>query len=156
MASSRLFPKPGVKKNDAESKDSSDFQPNVNSMVDSGCDVVIGVGFNLADAIGAAAVANPDTNFALVDSTFGDYAGDNTRALVFNTQEAAYLAGYAAVAMTKTGTVATRWYADSFRKSSWMVSWTVLPSTTRTITLTSRFLDGTRKLRLVSSSKSPR
>ncbi len=97
----------GVKKNDAESKDSSDFQPNVNSMVDSGCDVVIGVGFNLADAIGAAAVANPDTNFALVDSTFGDYAGDNTRALVFNTQEAAYLAGYAAAAMTKTGTVAT-------------------------------------------------
>jgi basic membrane protein A len=98
----------GVKDNTAESKDSSDFQPNVQSMVDSGCNEIIGVGYNLADAIGAAAVDNPDIDFALVDSTFADdYAGDNTRALVFNTQEAAYLAGYAAAAMTSTGTVAT-------------------------------------------------
>ncbi|MCF2707389.1 BMP family ABC transporter substrate-binding protein [Arcanobacterium haemolyticum] len=98
----------GVKENDAESKDSTDFDPNVQSMVDSGCNVIIGVGFNLADAIGNAAKTNADVNFALVDSTFDDkYAGENTRALVFNTQEAAYLAGYAAAAFSKTGTVAT-------------------------------------------------
>ena len=98
----------GVQENDAESKDSTDFEPNVQSMVDSGCNVVIGVGFNLADAIGAAATANPDVDFALVDSTFSeDYAGENTRALVFNTQEAAFLAGYSAAAYSKTGTVAT-------------------------------------------------
>jgi len=98
----------GVKENDAESTSSTDFEPNVQAMVDSNCNLIIGVGFNLADAIGAAAVANSGVDFALVDSTFSDdYAGDNTRALVFNTQEAAYLAGYAAAAFTKTGTVAT-------------------------------------------------
>ncbi|WP_182050401.1 BMP family lipoprotein [Changpingibacter yushuensis] len=98
----------GVKENDAESTSSTDFEPNVQAMVDSNCNLIIGVGFNLADAVGAAAVANSGVDFALVDSTFSDdYAGDNTRALVFNTQEAAYLAGYAAAAFTKTGTVAT-------------------------------------------------
>ncbi|WP_188043106.1 BMP family lipoprotein [Changpingibacter yushuensis] len=98
----------GVKENDAESTSSTDFEPNVQAMVDSNCNLIIGVGFNLADAIGAAAAANSGVDFALVDSTFSDdYAGDNTRALVFNTQEAAYLAGYAAAAFTKTGTVAT-------------------------------------------------
>ena len=98
----------GIQENAAESKDSSDFQPNVQSMIDSGCNLVIGVGFNLADAIGAAAPQNPDVDFALVDSGFGeDYAGDNTRGLLFNTQEASYHAGYAAAAFSKTGTVAT-------------------------------------------------
>ena len=49
---------------------------------------------------------NEDLNFALVDATFEEPTG-NERALVFNTQEAAYLAGYAAAAMTETGKVAT-------------------------------------------------
>ncbi len=98
----------GVKENSAESKDSTDFDPNVQSMVDSGCNVIIGVGFNLADAIGKAAKATSGINFALVDSGFDEkYAGKNTRALLFNTHEAAFLAGYAAAAFSKTGTVAT-------------------------------------------------
>ncbi len=96
----------GVDSNTAESKDSSDFADNVQAMVASDCDLTIGVGFMLAEGITAAANENPDKNFALVDSTFEDPQG-NERALVFNTQEAAYLAGYTAAAMTETGTVAT-------------------------------------------------
>ena len=96
----------GVDAKTAESKSSTDFQPNVESMVDSHCDLIIGVGFNLNEAISEAAAGNEDINFALVDDTFEDQL-DNERALVFNTQEAAYLAGYSAAAMTKTGTVGT-------------------------------------------------
>ncbi|AWE42132.1 BMP family ABC transporter substrate-binding protein [Actinobaculum sp. 352] len=96
----------GVAEKTAESKSSADFQPNVDSLVDSGCDLVIGVGFNLNDAISRAAKNNENVSFALIDDQFKDPLA-NERALVFNTQEAAYLAGYSAAAMTKTGKVAT-------------------------------------------------
>ncbi len=96
----------GVQSNSAESKDSSEFGDNVQAMVASNCDLTIGVGFLLAEGITAGAAENPDKNFALIDSTFQDPQG-NERALVFNTQEAAYLAGYVAASMTQTGTVAT-------------------------------------------------
>lgn len=86
----------------AESKDSADFEPNVEAMVTEGCNLIIGVGFSLGDAITKAAEANPDIKFALVDSVPGKDL-PNARALVFNTAEASYLAGYAAAAATKTG-----------------------------------------------------
>lgn len=98
----------GVEGATAESKDATDFEANVQSMVDQECDLIIGVGFSLGEAIGNAAVANPDIKFALIDSEFSEEtAGENTKALVFNTQESAYLAGYAAAAMSKSGKVGT-------------------------------------------------
>ncbi|MBR5950589.1 MAG: BMP family ABC transporter substrate-binding protein [Actinomycetaceae bacterium] len=96
----------GVTPKTAESKDATDFEANVQSMVDQDCDLIIGVGFSLGDAIAKAAEENPDINFALVDSTF-ENPTDNEKALVFNTQESAYLAGYAAAAMSKSGKVGT-------------------------------------------------
>lgn len=102
----------GVETSTAESSSEGDFDPNVRAMVDEGCDIVIGVGFMLGGAVGDAADANPDVSFALVDSDFSDDQGapvehDNARALLFNTAEAAYLAGYVAAGMTETGVVAT-------------------------------------------------
>ena len=96
----------GIHSKETESKDSSEFSENVQAMISANCDLTIGVGFLLANDIAASAAENPDKNFGLVDYTFENPQG-NERALVFNTQEAAYLAGYAAAAMTKTGTVAT-------------------------------------------------
>lgn len=124
----------GVKENDAESTSSTDFEPNVQAMVDSNCNLIIGVGFNLADAIGAAAVANSGVDFALVDSTFSDdYAGDNTRALVFNTQEAAYLAGYAQLHSPRPERLPPLVVSRSHpSQSSWTVLLTASPSTTKT------------------------
>lgn len=95
-----------VKDATAESKDATDFEANVQSMVDQECNLIIGVGFSLADAIAKAAEENPDINFALIDSTFENPTA-NEKALVFNTQESAYLAGYAAAAMSKSGKVGT-------------------------------------------------
>lgn len=96
----------------AESTDESDFQPNVDTMVAEDCDIIIGVGFMLQDAIQKAADVNPDIKFGLVDSGFADadhnpITIDNGRPLLFNTAEAAYLAGYVAAGTTETGIVAT-------------------------------------------------
>ncbi|WP_127842424.1 BMP family lipoprotein [Actinomyces wuliandei] len=95
-----------------ESESSSDYPANVDSLIQQDCDLVIGVGFNLAADLTAAAQANPDKSFALIDSTFSDTEGepvelDNAKPLIFNTAAAAYLAGYAAAGVSSTGTVAT-------------------------------------------------
>lgn len=90
----------------AESNDASDYDSNVDAQVQAGCDLIIGVGFALNDTISEAAEANPDLQFALVDDVpKGDH--DNARALVFNTHEAGFLAGYLAAGMSETGTVGT-------------------------------------------------
>ena len=96
----------GVNAQTAESSSDGDFGPNVNAMVAEGCNLVIGVGFLLEEATGGAALENPDVSFALVDSGFTTES-DNARPLLFNTAEAAFLAGYVAGGMTETGVVAT-------------------------------------------------
>jgi len=102
----------GVSERDAESTDPGQYTGNVDAMVQAGCSLTIGVGFNLEDTIQAAAEDNPDMHFALIDSAFTDadfnpVEYDNAKPLLFNTQEAAFLAGYLAGGMTETGTVAT-------------------------------------------------
>lgn len=97
----------GVSIQDAESTDDGDYGPNIDSMIQQGCDQIIGVGFLLEPPLTAAAAANQDIQFALVDSGFGDGAEENGKPLIFNTAEAAFLAGYLAAGMTETGTVAT-------------------------------------------------
>lgn len=96
----------GVEVSTAESSSDADFNPNIENMVQGGCDLIIGVGFLMADAMDAAALQYPETKFALVDSTFPSNP-DNAKALLFNTAEASYLAGYAAAGMSETGKVAT-------------------------------------------------
>ena len=102
----------GITIQSAESADPGQYVGNVDAMVQADCALVIGVGYALEDAVQAGAEANPDINFALVDSAFSDtdfnpVSLDNAKPLLFNTQEAAFLAGYLAGGMSKTGVVAT-------------------------------------------------
>ena len=101
----------GIQINTAESNSDADFNPNVESMVSDGCNLIIGVGFNLEQAIHKSADDNTDLHYALIDSSFSNGSDTvtlkNGRPLLFNTAEAAYLAGYAAAGMTQTGKVAT-------------------------------------------------
>ena len=102
----------GIKTTLVESQSDADYATNVNTLVSQGCNLTIGVGFLLEDAIQTAADDNPDTNFALVDSAFqnADFEPvelDNAKPILFNTAEASFLAGYLAAGMTETGTVAT-------------------------------------------------
>ena len=70
------------------------------------CDLIITVGFLLGDATKAAAEANPATKFSIVDYAY-DPAIPNVVGQVFQTDEAAFLAGYVAAGVTKTGKVGT-------------------------------------------------
>jgi basic membrane protein A len=96
-----------------ESQAETDYAPNVQSMVDQDCGLIVTVGFLLAQATQEAAEANPEEKFAIVDflytdpDTFEPVVIDNIKPLVFNTQEAAFLAGYLAAGMTETGKVGT-------------------------------------------------
>ena len=64
----------GIEEAHVESAADTDYTPNIDSLVAENCDLIIGVGFLLEDPIQAAAEANPDVNFALVDSSFSDAA----------------------------------------------------------------------------------
>jgi len=86
------------------SQTETDLAPNVQQAVETGCQFVLTVGFELADATAEAAEQNPDIHFAIVDE-FVD--GDNIKPIVFDTAQAAFLAGYLAAGVSQTGIVGT-------------------------------------------------
>lgn len=95
----------GIATAEAESNAPTDFVPNIDSMVNQGCDLTITVGFLLADATKAAAEQHADAHFAIIDDQ--SIILPNVKPLVFNTHEAAFLAGYLAAGFSETGVVAT-------------------------------------------------
>jgi basic membrane protein A len=95
----------GIEIKALESATPDDFEPNLQAMVDAGCDITIGVGFALAEAITKIALANPELNFALVDS--GTEGTTNVKPLLFETAESAFLAGYVAAEYSTTKTIGT-------------------------------------------------
>jgi basic membrane protein A len=103
----------GVEISFLESQTADDYAPNIDALIQQDCDLIITVGFLLGDATAAAAEANPDQKFAIVDFDFFDSdAGedityDNVKELTFSTDQAAFLAGYLAAGMTETGSVGT-------------------------------------------------
>jgi basic membrane protein A len=99
----------GVEAKFLESQTQDDYAPNIQAFLDEGCDIIITVGFLLGDATKEAANGNPDQPFAIVDFAYGEGEIDNNNVLglTFATDQAAFLAGYLAAGMTKTGKVAT-------------------------------------------------
>jgi len=82
----------------------TDLAPNVEQAVATECGFILTVGYELATATLEQAEANPDLDFAIVDEVV---EADNVKPIVFNTAEAAYLAGYLAAGVSKTGIVGT-------------------------------------------------
>ena len=104
----------GVEAAVLESQAETDYAPNIQAFVDQGCNVIVTVGFLLGDATMTAANANPDIPFTIVDYAYGEnedgtpmITNNNVLGQVFNTDEAAFLAGYLAAGTTKTGKVGT-------------------------------------------------
>ena len=94
----------GFEVNYLESKTDADYQTNINTFIDEGYDLIICVGYMLADATRAAAEANPDQKFAIIDdSTCADL--DNVACLMFAQEQASYLVGLVAGSVTETKTV---------------------------------------------------
>jgi basic membrane protein A len=104
-----------------ESQAQADYARNIQQFLDEGTDLIVTVGFLLGVDTAKAAIANPDTSFAIVDYTYPDcWPGavvgtdcgsdvdlPNVRGLAFQTDQAAFLAGYLAAGMTETGKVGT-------------------------------------------------
>jgi len=86
------------------SNSQNDYIPNLTAEVTKGCDATIAVGGLMFDAVKTVAGKNPTKQFAEVDA--GSSAA-NIYGLQFNTAQGAFLGGYLAAAMTKTGKVAT-------------------------------------------------
>jgi basic membrane protein A len=104
-----------------ESKQQSDYAKNIQQFLDEKANLIVTVGFLMGVDTATAAKANPNTDFAIVDYTYPDCFGTavegkdcgsatdmaNVRGLNFETDQAAFLAGYLAAGMTKTGKVGT-------------------------------------------------
>jgi basic membrane protein A len=88
-----------------ESADETVYDANLSNLADQGCNLIVTVGFALADATKSAAEANPNIDYATIDDA--SITADNVQPITFNTSEAAFLAGYAAASYSKTGTVGT-------------------------------------------------
>ncbi|MDE0572659.1 BMP family ABC transporter substrate-binding protein [Demequina sp. B12] len=102
----------GVEIVTAESTSESDFGPNLEAQVAAGCDLIITVGFLLSQATVDSALENPDVHYAIIDDLAdNDFDGTidapNIKPITFETDEAAFLAGYAAASATGSGTVGT-------------------------------------------------
>ena len=95
----------GVQIADAESNSAEDFAPNLQAMVDQGCDITFAVGFALIDAVNVAAEANPDVNFVTIDGY--SKGATNLKPVAYNMAESSYLAGYLAAAYSTTKVIGT-------------------------------------------------
>ena len=89
-----------------ESQQQTDYAVNITQFLDQDYDIIVTVGFLLGEDTATFAQQNPDVNFAIVDFAY-DPVIPNVLGLTFATDEAAFLAGYAAAGMTKTGKVGT-------------------------------------------------
>ncbi len=89
-----------------ETQSQTDYASNIATCVDEGFEIIITVGFLLADDTKAAALDNPDTWFIGVDAFFEDEGIPNLVGLQFREDQAGFLAGAMAALMSETGTVA--------------------------------------------------
>ncbi len=96
----------GIEGSVLESQQQTDYATNITQFLNQDTNLIVTVGFLLADDTAAFANENPDTSFAIVDFSY-DPPIDNVRGLTFSTDQAGFLAGYAAAAASKTGKVAT-------------------------------------------------
>lgn len=93
----------GVKGRVFISKSAADYIPNMTAAVKQGNQLVVAVGFLMADSVAVMAKKFPNTKFAIVDFPAVALKGTpkNARGIIFAENEAGCLAGVAAAKVTK-------------------------------------------------------
>src|SRR3954471_18361710 len=95
----------------SEAQGATDYAANIQRLIDEGCNSIVTVGFNQAQATVEAVKANPDIAFSQVDSVWDEATNgptpDNFTGLDFQIDEAATLAGYLAAGFSKAGKIGT-------------------------------------------------
>ncbi len=94
----------GVEINYLESKTDADYSSNIESFVDEDYDLIVCVGFKLAEATKKAAESHPDKKFAIIDDA-SNASLPNVTCLTFKQEQASYLVGYVAGLVTKKNNV---------------------------------------------------
>jgi basic membrane protein A len=95
-----------------QSTTQNDYVPNITTLLAKSCNLIVTVGGLMGDATDQAAAANVSQKFAIVDDGPNDSKDfskiyPNIHGMQFNTAQGAFLAGYMAAGLTKTGKVAT-------------------------------------------------
>ena len=95
-----------------ESASETDYTSNIQSLLDQDCSLIVTVGFALSTATVEAALANPEVEFAIIDDAAdNDFDGTtdapNIKPILFDTSQAAYLAGYLSAGISETGVIGT-------------------------------------------------
>ncbi len=105
----------GVEGQFIQSDEATQYTPNLTEFASQGYDLTIAAGFFLGGDLAKVAADYPDLKFSIVDYAYPDPFGvpegvignaeciPNVEGQVFKTDQAAYLAGYLAAGMTKTG-----------------------------------------------------
>ncbi|HEY8678975.1 MAG TPA: BMP family ABC transporter substrate-binding protein [Candidatus Dormibacteraeota bacterium] len=98
----------GVQGDVTESHANSDYVPNLTNYAQRGYDLVIGVGFLMAESIGKVSGDFPNVHFAIIDGTGTDANGNdlkhsNVEGLLFKEQDAGALVGTIAGVLEKDG-----------------------------------------------------
>ena len=94
----------GIELSYLESKSTSDFMQNIETAIDKEADLIVGVGFQIAEDIKEAALAYPEQKFVIIDSTYEEIPS-NVRPITFNEEQAGYLTGLIAAKTTKTNVI---------------------------------------------------
>lgn len=95
---------PNIEASYLESSTEADYSTNIQTYVDEEYDLIICVGYMLADALRDAAEAYPDQLFAIIDDATNEDL-PNVACLMFAQNEASYLVGIVAGMMTESNTV---------------------------------------------------
>lgn len=96
----------------AQSNAATDYAPNLQAMASENCNLIFAVGFNLSADTVTAALANPTIHYALIDDAAdnnfdGKTDAPNIKPILYDTAQAAFLAGYLAAGYSKVGKVGT-------------------------------------------------
>ena len=89
-----------------ESSADSDYSSNIDDCLQMASLLTVSVGFLIGPATEAAAQMYPDRDFVIVDFAY-EQTYPNVLGLTFSTDQAAFLAGYLAAGVSKTGKVGT-------------------------------------------------
>jgi basic membrane protein A len=95
----------GVQVDYIETQQQGDYEKNLEQFATGDYDLIVGVGFLMGDAIKAAAARHPNVNFAIVDFAYGDSPPANVKGLVFQEDQAGYLAGTMAALLSQSNTI---------------------------------------------------
>lgn len=94
-----------------ESQQSTDYQTNLNQLVHHGYNLVFGIGYKMANAVGTIAKQNPNAKLAIIDSVVTEKKNGktvlvpNVASITFKEQEGSFLVGVAAATMTKSNKI---------------------------------------------------